>query len=122
VIEHHGAEDWVRWSGGLFRPADAVPTLPAGENTVTFGPEGYGEWRRVPAYPAPHRGRHHLAALRQGFQPGWPRFRPAGGGAGASRLLAFALRACRGEREHHFRLTAGTRYLGPRSRSTLTLE
>jgi hypothetical protein len=25
VIEHHGAEDWVRWSGGLFRPADGVP-------------------------------------------------------------------------------------------------
>ena len=22
VMEHHEAEDWVRWSGGLFRPAD----------------------------------------------------------------------------------------------------
>jgi CubicO group peptidase (beta-lactamase class C family) len=49
VIEHHGAEDWVRWSGGLFRPAGGVPALAAGLNTVTFGPEGYGEWRRVPA-------------------------------------------------------------------------
>lgn len=48
-IEHHGAEDWVRWSGGLFRPADDVPALAAGATTVTFGPEGYGEWRRVPA-------------------------------------------------------------------------
>jgi hypothetical protein len=48
VIEHHGA-DWVRWSGGLFRPAGGVPALAAGETTVTFGPEGYGEWRRVPA-------------------------------------------------------------------------
>ena len=38
-----------RWSGGLFRPAVAAPVPAAGENTVTFGPEGYGEWRRVPA-------------------------------------------------------------------------
>jgi hypothetical protein len=49
VIEHRGTEDWVRWSGGLFRPADGVPALAAGENTVTLGSEGYGEWRRVPA-------------------------------------------------------------------------
>jgi hypothetical protein len=49
VIEHHGTEDWVHWSGGLFRPADGVPALVAGSNTVTFGPEGYGEWRRVTA-------------------------------------------------------------------------
>ena len=49
VIERRGGEDWVRWSGGLFRPADGVPALAAGSNTVTFGPEGYGEWRRVTA-------------------------------------------------------------------------
>ena len=48
-IERHGAEDWVRWNAGLFRPADGVPALAAGANTVTFGPESYGEWRRVPA-------------------------------------------------------------------------
>ena len=32
----------------LFRPLDGVPELADGANTVTFGAEGYAEWRALP--------------------------------------------------------------------------
>jgi len=49
VIEKHGAEDWIWWGSTLYRPEDAVPELAAGPNTVTFGAEGYAEWRVLPS-------------------------------------------------------------------------
>ena len=49
VIEKHGAEDWIWWGSTLYRPEEAVPELAAGPNTVTFGAEGYAEWRVLPS-------------------------------------------------------------------------
>ena len=49
VIEKHGAEDWIWWGGTLYRPEAAAPTLATGTNTVTFGAEGYAEWRLLPS-------------------------------------------------------------------------
>lgn len=45
VIERRGNEDWIWWGSTLYRPQDAVPELATGHNTVTFGAEGYAEWR-----------------------------------------------------------------------------
>jgi CubicO group peptidase (beta-lactamase class C family) len=47
VVEQHGAEDWVRYGSTLYRPRATVPALGAGPNTVTFGDEGYAEWRSL---------------------------------------------------------------------------
>jgi CubicO group peptidase (beta-lactamase class C family) len=47
VVEVHGGQEWVRYGDTLFRPLDGVQALSAGANTVTFGPEGYAEWRSV---------------------------------------------------------------------------
>ncbi len=49
VVEQRGGEEWIRFGDTLFRPRDGVPELAAGPATVTFGPEGYAEWRSVPA-------------------------------------------------------------------------
>ena len=48
VVEQHGGEDWIRFGDTLFRPLDGVPELADGANTVTFGAEGYAEWRALP--------------------------------------------------------------------------
>jgi hypothetical protein len=48
VVEERGGEEWIRFGDGLYRPQDGVPELAAGPNTVTFGPEGYAEWRGLP--------------------------------------------------------------------------
>jgi hypothetical protein len=49
VVEQHGGEEWIRFGDTLFRPQDGVPELAAGPATVTFGPEGYAEWRHLAA-------------------------------------------------------------------------
>ena len=54
VVTQHGAEEWVQWGSTLYRPMDSVPALAAGANTVTFGPEGYAEWRALPGVATVH--------------------------------------------------------------------
>jgi len=49
VVTRHGAEDWIEWGSTLYRPEASAPTLVTGANTVTFGAEGYAEWRVLPA-------------------------------------------------------------------------
>ena len=49
VIEDHSGEDWIRHSSTLYRPVDGVPALAEGPTTVDLGPEGYTEWRSLPA-------------------------------------------------------------------------
>jgi len=49
LVEQHGSEEWI-WRGStLYRPQATMPALAAGANTVTFGAEGYAEWRSLPA-------------------------------------------------------------------------
>lgn len=45
VVERHGAEDWVWWGSTLYRPLATLPSVGAGAATVTFGADGYAEWR-----------------------------------------------------------------------------
>ena len=47
VVTRRGAEDWIQWGSTLFRPEDTAPELASGANTVTFGAEGYAEWREL---------------------------------------------------------------------------
>ncbi|MEI6452097.1 MAG: serine hydrolase, partial [Actinomycetes bacterium] len=49
VVAQHGAEGWIEWGGTLYRPMDSAPALAAGPNTVTFGADGYAEWRVLPS-------------------------------------------------------------------------
>jgi CubicO group peptidase (beta-lactamase class C family) len=52
VVETHGSEEWIGWGSTLYRPQDSVPALAAGANAVTFGAEGYAEWRSLPTAAA----------------------------------------------------------------------
>ena len=47
VVTRRGAEDWIQWGSTLYRPEDTAPALAAGANTVTFGAQGYAEWREL---------------------------------------------------------------------------
>jgi hypothetical protein len=47
-IDTKGAEEWVRFGHGVYRPMDSVPALHAGANAVTIGADGYVEWRKLP--------------------------------------------------------------------------
>jgi hypothetical protein len=47
VVEQHGSDEWIRYGGTLYRPQATVPVLGAGADTVTFGAEGYAEWRSL---------------------------------------------------------------------------
>ncbi len=49
VVTGRGAEEWIGWGSTLYRPQASVPALVAGANTVTFGAQGYAEWRSLPA-------------------------------------------------------------------------
>jgi CubicO group peptidase (beta-lactamase class C family) len=49
VVTRHGAEEWIQFGATLYRPQATVPALPSGSTTVTFGSEGYAEWRALPA-------------------------------------------------------------------------
>jgi CubicO group peptidase (beta-lactamase class C family) len=49
MIEERDGEEWVNWGGLRYRPLATVPPLGWGHGTVTIGPEGLGEWRRLPA-------------------------------------------------------------------------
>jgi CubicO group peptidase (beta-lactamase class C family) len=46
AVDRNGKE-WVREGAFLFRPASSVPALQIGENSVSFGAEGLGEWRKA---------------------------------------------------------------------------
>jgi hypothetical protein len=49
VVTQHGAEEWIQWGSTAYRPMGSAPALAAGPNTVTFGAEGYAEWRSLAA-------------------------------------------------------------------------
>jgi CubicO group peptidase (beta-lactamase class C family) len=48
VVSPHGAEEWLSFGSSIYRPMATVPALVAGANTVSFGAQGYAEWRRLP--------------------------------------------------------------------------
>jgi len=48
-VIHRDGEEWLRETSTLYRPLDSVPALGFGESLVATGPEGYAEWRRLPA-------------------------------------------------------------------------
>ena len=52
VIEGRDGEEWIHWGGLRYRPLATVPPLACGHQLVTIGPEGLGEWRRLPAASA----------------------------------------------------------------------
>ena len=47
VVSWRGADEWIQYGSTLYRPQATVPVLGAGANTVTFGAEGYAEWRSL---------------------------------------------------------------------------
>ena len=49
VVTRHGTEEWVQFGATLYRPRATLPALASGANTVTFGAEGYAEWRLLAA-------------------------------------------------------------------------
>ena len=49
AVIRRGGEDWIRFGDTVCRPLAGVRALATGANTVTFGLEGYAEWRTVPA-------------------------------------------------------------------------
>jgi CubicO group peptidase (beta-lactamase class C family) len=51
IVDRDG-EEWVRWASTLYRPLATVPLSGFGQSTVTIGPEGFGEWRQLPAASA----------------------------------------------------------------------
>lgn len=52
VIEDRDGEEWVNWGNLRYRPLATVVPLGWSRGTVTIGPEGLGEWRRLPAASA----------------------------------------------------------------------
>lgn len=49
LIETRNGEEWVRVGSSVFRPAHSVPALGLGSHAVAIGPEGFAEWRQLPA-------------------------------------------------------------------------
>ncbi len=49
LIESRNSEEWVRVGSSVFRPALSVPALGLGSHAVTIAPEGFAEWRKLPA-------------------------------------------------------------------------
>lgn len=49
LIETRDGEEWVRVGSSVFRPAHSVPALGLGSHAVAIGPEGFAEWRQLPA-------------------------------------------------------------------------
>ncbi|MDD5333766.1 MAG: serine hydrolase [Rhodoferax sp.] len=49
LIETRNGEEWVRLGSSVFRPAHSVPALGLGSHAVAIGPEGFAEWRQLPA-------------------------------------------------------------------------
>jgi hypothetical protein len=49
VIVDRDGEEWVLWAGTLYRPLATAPLAGLGEDAVTIGREGFGEWRQLPA-------------------------------------------------------------------------
>ena len=52
IIKERDGEDWVLLNSSLYRPMDSVPALAAGQNLITIGAEGLGEWRKLDATAA----------------------------------------------------------------------
>src|SRR5512139_2944571 len=49
VVEDRGGEEWVIWGSLRYRPLATVLPLELGQNRVTLGSDGLGEWRQLPA-------------------------------------------------------------------------
>jgi CubicO group peptidase (beta-lactamase class C family) len=52
MIVDRDCEEWVLWDSTLYRPLETVAVLGLGQDMVTIGHEGLGEWRRLPANSA----------------------------------------------------------------------
>jgi CubicO group peptidase (beta-lactamase class C family) len=52
VIVDRDDEEWVLWASTLYRPLATMPLSGLGQNAVTIGREGFGEWRQLPAASA----------------------------------------------------------------------
>ena len=52
VIVDRDNEEWVLWASTLYRPLATLPLSGLGQNAVTIGREGFGEWRQLPAASA----------------------------------------------------------------------
>jgi hypothetical protein len=46
VIVDRDDEEWVLWASTLYRPLATMPLSGLGQNAVTIGREGFGEWRQ----------------------------------------------------------------------------
>jgi CubicO group peptidase (beta-lactamase class C family) len=49
VVEVRDGDEWLHIGSVLYRPQASLRALMAGSLTVTIGPEGFGEWLRLPA-------------------------------------------------------------------------
>ena len=49
VIEQRDGEEWLRTGSAVARPRASVPVLTSGADSITFGAEGYAEWRSLSA-------------------------------------------------------------------------
>ena len=48
-VEPRTDGEWLRFGAALYRPLSSVPAITAGSGAVMIGPDGYVEWRTVPA-------------------------------------------------------------------------
>jgi CubicO group peptidase (beta-lactamase class C family) len=49
VVEMRDADEWLRIGSVLYRPQETLRALMPGSHTFTIGPEGWGDWFRLPA-------------------------------------------------------------------------
>jgi hypothetical protein len=47
AVESWGGQEWLRFRSYLYRPLSGVPSLSAGQSTVTIGSDGFSEWKKV---------------------------------------------------------------------------
>lgn len=47
IVEKRGGQERLRWGSEIYRLAETVPVLAAGTNRVSFGPEGFADWRTL---------------------------------------------------------------------------
>jgi CubicO group peptidase (beta-lactamase class C family) len=47
AVESWEGQEWLRFSSYLYRPLSGVPSLSAGQSTVTIGSDGFSEWQKV---------------------------------------------------------------------------
>ena len=48
AVDRREGVDWLRLGSILYRPLSGISSVSAGTTTVTIGPEGFSEWRKLP--------------------------------------------------------------------------